>query len=53
MTASPTATAARPADPGRGAGSVLLIIFGCLAALIACALLVAGLARGRLRRAHA
>src|SRR5687768_10742099 len=41
MTASSTASAARPAD--RGPGSVLLLIFGSLAALVAVALLVAGL----------
>jgi hypothetical protein len=37
-------TAARPAEPGRGVGRILLIIFGGLGALVALGLLVGGLA---------
>jgi len=36
--------AARPAEPGRGAGKILLIICGSLGALVALGLLVGGLA---------
>ena len=43
MTASPAATAVRPAEPDRGAAKVLAIVFGSLGALVAIALLLAGL----------
>ena len=42
MTASPATTAARPAEPGRGAAKILLVVLGSLGALLAMALVVAG-----------